>query len=133
MPIIEIESPPQFYDLINSNDKISIVDFTATWCGPCRMMGPLFSENSDIYNDKQFLKVDVDKFGEISKGEGVKGLPSFFVYKNGIKINQVVGGDKQGFKNLCSKDYNNNDDDNNNNNEQSSFLRKLCLIFFNNK
>ncbi|XP_034412584.1 thioredoxin [Cyclopterus lumpus] len=79
--------------LKEAGDKLVVVDFTATWCGPCKMIGPLFAqqetkpENANVI----FLKVDVDEADDISKECKISCMPTFQYYKNGVKVFEFSG------------------------------------------
>lgn len=74
-----------------SQDKITIVDFWAEWCGPCRMLGPILdvlaSENPEV----QVVKVDVDSNSDLSTQYGIRSIPAVYIFKNGEQINKFVG------------------------------------------
>ncbi|KAJ3030022.1 UNVERIFIED_CONTAM: hypothetical protein HDU68_010371 [Siphonaria sp. JEL0065] len=90
--VIEITSEPEFNQYINSA-KLSIVDFTATWCGPCKMVAPRFEALADKYPNVSFLKVDVDQQRNIAGTYGVRAMPTFMFFQNGQKLDEVVGAD----------------------------------------
>ncbi|MBR1889379.1 MAG: thioredoxin [Alloprevotella sp.] len=69
-----------------------IIDFSATWCGPCRMMAPIISELSDIYAEKIIVgKVDVDENPDICAKYGIRNIPTILFFKNGEVVDKVVG------------------------------------------
>jgi len=68
-----------------------VVDFTAQWCGPCRMIGPKFEEFSLTYTDLLFVKVDVDDCDSVAAKAGISAMPTFQVYKAGQKVDEIVG------------------------------------------
>ena len=80
MKIIHLEKESDFDNLIQGN---VLVDFYANWCGPCKMLGPILEEVSDLI---QIVKVDVDNFEEISKKYRVMSIPTIVLFKNGEKI-----------------------------------------------
>ncbi|KAJ3317957.1 hypothetical protein HDV06_001031 [Boothiomyces sp. JEL0866] len=86
--MIEINSVQEFTNAINQ-DKLVLVDFSADWCGPCKVMKPVV-ETLDV---EKYI-VDVDKQKEIAQSCRISSLPTFHFYKNGKKLGEVVGADK---------------------------------------
>ncbi|CAL0302582.1 unnamed protein product [Lupinus luteus] len=74
--------------------KIVVANFTATWCGPCKMIAPLYSELSEKYTSFMFLLVDVDELADFSTSWDIKATPTFFFLKDGIEIDKLVGANK---------------------------------------
>jgi len=79
----------------NFKDTISkgkvIVDFWAEWCGPCKVLGPIFEELSKELTDIKFAKINVDEQGEIAGEYGVRGIPTMILFKDGEEIDRIVG------------------------------------------
>ena len=71
-------------------EKEAIVDFYATWCGPCKMFGPVF-EDVSLKNDINFVKVDVDKYSEIAREYGVMTIPTVILFKDGVEVKRNIG------------------------------------------
>lgn len=94
MGVQVISSYEQFKKVISS-DKIVVIDFWATWCGPCKMIGPIFEKISDTPASEKvdFYKVDVDEQSQIAQEVGVRAMPTFVFFKNGEKIETIVGAD----------------------------------------
>jgi len=89
-----VETKAEF-DAIVAGDKLVVVDFTATWCGPCQMMAPIFEALSQEYPDVQFIKVDVDQNDETAAACGVEAMPTFQFFKgSATKIDELVGASK---------------------------------------
>jgi len=89
----ELKTLSEYEELIKS-DKITIVDFWASWCGPCINIAPWFIEQSEKYPKINFAKVDVDVNSEASESAGIACMPTFKVFKSGELINTIEGADK---------------------------------------
>lgn len=77
----------------NFNDLIketAVVDFYATWCGPCKMFGPVFEEVAEG-NSVNFVKVDVDKNSDIAREYGVMTIPTVILFKDGREVKRNIG------------------------------------------
>lgn len=94
MGVQVISSYDQFKE-VTGGDKIVVIDFWATWCGPCKMIGPVFEKISDTKAGETlgFYKVDVDEQSQIAQEVGIRAMPTFVFFKNGEKIETVVGAD----------------------------------------
>ena len=68
-----------------------VVDFWATWCGPCRMMAPLIDQLAEEVTDAKFVKVDTDKEQELAAEFGIMSIPTLVVIKNGKEVKRSVG------------------------------------------
>lgn len=80
-------------ELTQAGAKLVVVDFTASWCGPCQRIAPVFAELSTKYTRAVFLKVDVDQCQETAASQGVTAMPTFIFYRNRVKIERVTGAD----------------------------------------
>lgn len=73
-------------------DKISLVDFSAAWCGPCKMLAPVLEKVSDDLGDKvNFFHLDVDESPDASSQFGIRGVPTMIVFHDGQEIDRMVG------------------------------------------
>lgn len=78
-------------DVLHS-DKPVLVDFTATWCGPCRMIAPIIEELSQEYDGKVKIgKLDVDENPMVSMNFGIRSVPTLMIFKNGEMVDMIVG------------------------------------------
>jgi len=77
--------------LAAAGDKLVVVDFTATWCGPCKMIAPVYDELSDEYANVVFLKVDVDELPEITARYSVMSMPTFLFLKKAQVTSRFSG------------------------------------------
>ena len=69
-----------------------LVDFYATWCGPCQMVAPILDELAEELKDVKICKVNVEDEPELAKKNFVMSIPMFFVYKDGKVVRRDVGG-----------------------------------------
>ena len=77
-------------EVINS-DKLTVVDFYATWCGPCRKLSPILEEVETELNDRvNFAKIDTDDNIDAAKEYQVSGLPTLLVFKNGEVVEKHI-------------------------------------------
>ncbi|CAG7882307.1 unnamed protein product [Brassica rapa] len=74
--------------------KIVIANFSATWCGPCKVVAPFYIELSEKHPSIMFLLVDVDELSDFSSSWDIKATPTFFFLKNGQQIGKLVGANK---------------------------------------
>jgi thioredoxin 1 len=80
-----------FEETLEKN-KVALVDFWASWCGPCQMMGPIVEELAKMYDGKALVgKVNVDKEGDIAVKYNVRSIPMFVVFKHGEPAETVIG------------------------------------------
>lgn len=83
-------SEAEFKDAVK--EGISVVDFSATWCGPCQMLAPVLEKVSEGFEGKvKFFAVDVDEAEEICKELGIMSVPAVFLFKNGESISSSIG------------------------------------------
>lgn len=80
-----------FQDEVINSEKPVLLDFWASWCGPCRMVGPIVDEIAAERGDLKVGKVNVDEQPELAGQFGVMSIPTLVVMKNGKVTNQAVG------------------------------------------
>ena len=80
-----------------------IIDFTAAWCPPCKMIGPIFVQLAGENTSLTMKKVDVDANGEAAQAAGIQAMPTFKVYKDGAEVEQMQGASKDGLEALVAK------------------------------
>ena len=71
-----------------------VVDFHATWCGPCKQIAPVYERMASEFTQAKFLKVDVDECKDISQAYGVKSMPTFKLIKGGKEVGTMAGADE---------------------------------------
>ncbi|KAK9271310.1 hypothetical protein L1049_026900 [Liquidambar formosana] len=79
----------------NGSGKLMVVDFTASWCGPCRFISPILAEFARRMTDVIFLKVDVDELKTVAEDWAVEAMPTFMFLKEGKIVDKVVGAKKE--------------------------------------
>ena len=86
-----------FQSEVLTSDKLSIVDFWAEWCGPCRAIGPIIDDLSNEYAGKVNVgKVNVDNNPQISSNYGITSIPAILFFKNGEVVDKMVGAQPKG-------------------------------------
>jgi thioredoxin 1 len=104
MPITHIKSVSELNGILSqSKDKLSVIDFHATWCGPCHAIAPHFESLSAKHTNVNFLKCDVDEARDVAALYKVSAMPTFIFLKGDTKVDQVRGADKAGLTNTITK------------------------------
>ncbi|RCI12321.1 hypothetical protein L249_0061 [Ophiocordyceps polyrhachis-furcata BCC 54312] len=97
MAVIEVKTAEEFKDLLKKHPKVA-VDFYAEWCGPCKIISPVFKQLSEQHSDITFLSVDVDKLEAVAQEYGIRAMPTFIMFKDGEKSNELTGANKSGLE-----------------------------------
>ncbi len=89
-----------FQEEVENADGVTVVDFWAEWCGPCRLIGPVLEQLSEEYNGQVKIgKLNVDDNAETAMKFGIRSIPTILFFKNGELLDKHVGtGAKQLFK-----------------------------------
>ncbi|KAK3038583.1 hypothetical protein RJ639_027246 [Escallonia herrerae] len=82
------------FEASKESSKLLVIDFTATWCGPCRYMEPALNLFADTYTDVEFIKIDVDELPDVTREFRVEAMPTFLLIKRGKEVDRVVGAKK---------------------------------------
>lgn len=75
-----------------------VIDFFATWCGPCKRIAPTYEKLSEAFTNITFLKVDVDESAELVNMYDISAMPTFVFLKNGKEVKRVEGADMTGLE-----------------------------------
>ncbi|KAK9883962.1 hypothetical protein WA026_004899 [Henosepilachna vigintioctopunctata] len=92
-------------ELAAASTKLVVADFTASWCGPCQRIAPVFQQLSVKYVNAVFLKIDVDKCQETAATQGVSAMPTFIFYRNRTKVDRLQGADATALENKIQQYY----------------------------
>ncbi len=87
--IVHIESVKQFDELLSKGEVL--VDFFATWCGPCNMLSPIIEAVAKENPDLTVLKVDVDEVGALAQRYGIASIPTLIHFVDGAEKNKALG------------------------------------------
>jgi thioredoxin 1 len=81
---------------LKSGNKPVVVDFWATWCGPCRMVSPIISELAEVYEGKAVVaKCDVEENEDLAAEYGIRNIPTILFFKGGEVVNKLVGAQQR--------------------------------------
>lgn len=80
-----------FKELVLESKKLVFVDFYAPWCGPCQVIAPVIDQIAEERKETSFVKVDVDKNGQIASQYNVFSIPTFIIFNQGKVITQFTG------------------------------------------
>ncbi|KAI4336838.1 hypothetical protein L6164_015318 [Bauhinia variegata] len=90
-----VDSWKEQFEKGKESKKLIVVDFTASWCGPCRFIAPILAEIAKKMPGVIFLKVDVDELKTVSEEWGIEAMPTFLFLKDGKLVDKVVGAKKE--------------------------------------
>ena len=85
--------------------NLVVVDFTAKWCAPCKIISPIFESFIIKYPNATFIKVDVDESEELVSEHDISCMPTFIFFKNGSKIETMSGADTEQLQELVKNNY----------------------------
>merc|ERR1712054_516239 len=86
-----------------TDGKPLVIDFTASWCPPCRRIGPIYEGHIANYPELVMKKLDVNANGEAAQAAGIQAMPTFKVYKNGAEVETMRGASDQGLIDLLDR------------------------------
>ena len=90
MTVHEVETAHEFKAAL-AEHKVVLVDFFATWCGPCKAIAKPVIELSDKNPNIHYVKVNVDTLSDVSAEYGVSAMPTFMLFKDGEKVKEIIG------------------------------------------
>lgn len=109
MVVISVGSPEEMDEVLStSEDSLVVVNYSTTWCGPCKMFNPVYEELSEKYSDVVFVKVIGDSpknnGSDLMRREGIRAVPAFHFWKSQKRIKEVTGARKDEVENTL-KEY----------------------------
>lgn len=87
----KIVNTSNFRGTVEESNNVVVVDFFATWCGPCKMLAPVFDSLSQELTDVDFVKVDIDQSLELAQKFGITTVPTMMIFKDGKVVDTLVG------------------------------------------
>ncbi|AOX44226.1 thioredoxin [Spiroplasma sp. NBRC 100390] len=90
MAVNELKTVDEFEKVIAEN-KLTLVDFYADWCGPCKMIAPVISELAKDRGDVNFVKINVDELQDLAQNYGILSIPTLITFQNGNELKRKTG------------------------------------------
>ena len=89
---MEVTITSEVYAKLKAGDQPFVIDFWATWCGPCRIVSPIISEMAEKYDGKIVVgKCDVEENEDLSNEFGIRNIPTILFFKNGEVVDKLIG------------------------------------------
>ena len=93
---MEVTISRENFESLKSGDKPMVVDFWATWCGPCRMIAPIISKLAEKYEGKVVVgKCDVEDNEDLAVEYGIRNIPTILFFKGGVIVDKLVGAQNE--------------------------------------
>lgn len=89
--VAEITDLQQFNKIVGNKPKLSVVDFYATWCGPCKAIAPVFDALATKVPEVEFARVDVDRAEDVAREYAITAMPTILFFQEGEKVDTIVG------------------------------------------
>lgn len=100
MVVHNVQSKDDFSKVLKEHPEGVVVDFFATWCGPCKAIAPKVVEWSEKYPNLHYIKVDVDEVPDVAQEYGIRAMPTFKVFKNGEEVADLLGANVPGLQKI---------------------------------
>ncbi len=98
-----VESWNQQFQRGKDSKKLVVIDFTASWCGPCRVISPVLADLARTFPDVIFLKVDVDELQTVAEEWKVESMPTFLFVKEGKVLERFAGANREKLQKTVEK------------------------------
>jgi len=90
--MVKVLNGNEFAENVENTKGVVVVDFSATWCGPCKMLAPVFEGVSNKLGEKaKFFKVDIDANGNIAQKYRIAAVPTMIIFKDGVPVENLAG------------------------------------------
>jgi thioredoxin 1 len=89
--MIRTVSDNEFRNKINNSKGVLLVDFFATWCGPCKILSPVLEDLNSEMRNVEFIKVDVDAASDLADQYKIKTVPTMMIFKRGKLVDTITG------------------------------------------
>ena len=90
--MVKVINGNEFVENVENTKGVVVVDFSATWCGPCKMLAPVFEGVSNNMGDKaKFFKVDIDENNNIAQKYRISAVPTMIIFKDGVPVENLAG------------------------------------------
>jgi len=89
--MVQHVSEVDFNEVVLNYEGVVLVDFWATWCGPCKMIAPVVEEVSNEVSNARFVKIDVDENENLANKYQISSIPTLMIFKNGTPVDTLVG------------------------------------------
>ncbi|KAI9570291.1 thioredoxin-like protein [Boletus coccyginus] len=103
MSVTHVKSVSQLNGLISDSNKLTVIDFHATWCGPCHAIAPAFEALAKQYPNVNFVKCDVDAAKDVASTYRVSAMPTFVFLQGSKQVHMIRGADKAGLQNAVKQ------------------------------
>ncbi|KAF2129566.1 putative thioredoxin [Dothidotthia symphoricarpi CBS 119687] len=93
------------FDAALEEKGLLIVDCFATWCGPCKVIAPVIVKYASAFSNARFYKLDVDEVPDVAQELGIRAMPTFLLFKDGVRVQEVVGANPSALEAAIKKHY----------------------------
>mmetsp|Transcript_15366 Transcript_15366/g.22608 ORF Transcript_15366/g.22608 Transcript_15366/m.22608 type:complete len:105 (+) Transcript_15366:55-369(+) len=98
-----IKNKGEYDTILKESSKLVVIDFTASWCPPCRMIAPIFEAIAAEFPNAIFVKVDVDEASDVAEACQISSMPTFQFYKGGKKVHEFSGASEAKIRDAVKK------------------------------